>query len=159
MFMQLRQLLDLKLTFCQHPAASKKALLFNLSQAFSQHLNTNNENDIFEAFIARERLGSTSIGHGIAIPHIRCPHTTTPLGALVQLKQGIDFGSHDKKPIDLVFALMVPQQAQDTHLIILAHLAKLFHQPSFLAQLRNAQDNSSLYNTAVQYDFIPAIAV
>lgn len=162
--MKLEELLRPELTFCRHPATSKKALLLSISEAFSNYLsisdrkidecNVNCEqykNEIFEAFLARERLGSTTLGLGIALPHIRCPYITAPVGALIKLPQAIDFDTQDKEKVDLVFALIVPEETENTHLLILAHLAKLFRQPTFRTQLRNTQDNMSLYNTAIHY--------
>lgn len=150
--MRLENLLKPELTFCQHPAISKKALLLSISEAFNSCLTSVGKNEIFEGFVSRERLGVTTLGHGIALPHIRCPNIDKPLGALVTLQQAIDFDSQDNEMIDIVFALMVPQETENTHLLILAHLAKLFRQSDFRTQIRNAKNNIDLHDVAIYYE-------
>ena len=107
---------------------------------------------MFAQLTAREKLGSTGLGQGIAIPHCRVEECPQPLGTLLTLEQPIDFDAPDDQPVDLLFALLVPGEANQQHLDILAGLARLFHQPDFCRQLRAAQDATALFKVATQYD-------
>jgi PTS system nitrogen regulatory IIA component len=98
--------------------------------------------------IAREKLGSTGLGEGIAIPHCRIENCSQPTGILLTLAEPIDFDSPDNQPVDLVFALLVPAEAHQQHLDTLAGLARLFSQPDFCDSLRNAQDRAELFSLA-----------
>ena len=105
--------------------------------------------DVFEALVARERLGSTGIGEGIAIPHCRLASCNTAIGLLVSLAEPIDFDAVDSRPVDLVFVLLVPQDNPEQHLKTLSHLAALFNEPSFRSDLRQATSAEHLFRTAV----------
>lgn len=98
-----------------------------------------------EALAARERLGSTGLGHGVAIPHGRCNTVTQARAAFVRLERPIDFGADDGVPVDLVAALIVPAHFTDQHLKLLAELAELFSDRAMTAALREAPDSTGLY--------------
>jgi PTS system nitrogen regulatory IIA component len=98
--------------------------------------------------IAREKLGSTGLGRGIAIPHCRVSDCTQPLGALLTLEEPIPFDAPDDQPVDLLFVLLVPEEAHQQHLDILANIARLFSQPDFCERLRTAGDSRTLYDIA-----------
>lgn len=102
--------------------------------------------EIFQLLICREKLGSTGIGHGVALPHARTKLTEHAVGAFLKLDKGIDFDSPDRQPTDLIFALIVPEHYTDEHLKILAYLASLFSDESFCTALRNTRDSKELYN-------------
>jgi PTS system nitrogen regulatory IIA component len=93
---------------------------------------------------SRERLGSTAIGHGIAIPHGRTAAFTEARGAFLRLQQAVDFGASDGEPVDLVFAMAVPEHFTQQHLQLLSELAERFADPGFRAALRAAPDAGSL---------------
>ena len=101
--------------------------------------------------LTRERLGSTGIGHGIAIPHARIGGIDKPIGALLRLEQGIDFDAQDDQQVDLLCALLVPEEATDEHLKTLSHLAKLFNQSEVQSQLRQCDDGNSLYQASLKH--------
>ena len=101
--------------------------------------------------IAREKLGSTGLGAGIAIPHCRIGNCTHALGTLVTLDEAIDFDAPDGKPVDILFVLLVPDEAQQQHLDILASIAELFSQHAFCASVRQADKPSLLYETATHW--------
>lgn len=101
--------------------------------------------------IQRERLGSTGIGNGIAIPHCRIPNLTQVVGALVTLDNPIDFEAIDDNPVDVIFVLLVPEESFEEHLETLATLAGLFNQDAFCDALRNADSDEQLYNAAVNF--------
>lgn len=120
-------------------AGSKKKVLECLSGALSASLTTHTTEQIFDQLIARERLGSTGLGVGVALPHCRLAGIEAPMGALATLTDAIDYGSPDNEPVDLVFALIVPDSADEEHLQLLAQLAELFMQKEMCDQIRNAQ--------------------
>jgi PTS system nitrogen regulatory IIA component len=98
-----------------------------------------------EALAARERLGSTGLGHGVAIPHGRGTTATPARAAFLRLERPIDFGADDGQPVDLVAALIVPAHFTDQHLKLLAELAELFSDRSMTAALRDAPDSEALH--------------
>lgn len=93
----------------------------------------------------REQLGSTAIGHGIAIPHGRAPHLDAPRGALLRLEQPIDFDGHGAQ-VDLIFAMAVPAHYTHQHLMLLSELAEQFSDESFREALRRAPDATALHD-------------
>lgn len=97
-----------------------------------------------EALVARERLGSTGLGQGVAIPHGRSAAIGEARAAFVRLAQAIDFGADDLRPVDLVAALIVPAHFTDQHLKLLAELAELFSDAPLTAKLRAAPDAAAL---------------
>ena len=101
---------------------------------------------VFDALRARERLGNTGLGHGIALPHCRLPHLSAPLGALLILKEGIPYDSPDNEPVDILFALLVPEEAREEHLHILSEIAQRFGDPTFLKTLRSAHQVDVIFN-------------
>ena len=99
--------------------------------------------DILDALIARERLGSTGLGHGIALPHSRMRDLAEPLAALVTLRDGVDFQSADGEPVDVVLGLLVPEDCNDEHLKILA-VAQRFSDEELREALRDCEDGEAL---------------
>lgn len=108
--------------------------------------NVLSEMGILDAFISRERLGNTGLGHGFALPHSRIPCIKRPIAAMITLDEGIDYGSDDKQAVDLVLGLLVPEQSHDEHLEILATLAKIFSDAQFRDQMRGYHEPAELYN-------------
>ena len=96
-------------------------------------------------------LGSTSLGHGIAIPHCRLANIEKAAGALITLRQGVDFDNIEKEPIDIIFALMIPENATEEHLQLLASIAEIMHSKDFRDKLRQAADNLKLFEIATHY--------
>lgn len=142
------QLLTPGRTICRAPGSSKKRLFETLARVISKDQPTLSDSEVFSQLIARERLGSTGLGSGIAIPHCRIAHCTEPMGCLATLQEPIDFDAPDDIPVDILFVLLVPETAHQEHLNILAQLAGLFSQPEFSEQLRAAEDAASLYTLA-----------
>ena len=103
-----------------------------------------NTTAIAAALREREQLGSTGIGHGIAIPHARTHAFDRARGAFLRLREPIDFEAGDGQPVDLVFALSVPRHFDREHLRILSDLASRFSDPAFRAALRGARDIAAL---------------
>jgi len=132
------------------PVSSKKKLLEYLGRQISDLLVGSTSDDIFERLLNRERLGSTGIGEGIAIPHCRLKECDKAFGVLLRLQQPIDFDAIDRQPVDLVFALLVPEEATDEHLQVLSMLARNFSEEEFRQALRNAPDAKHLYQRALK---------
>ncbi len=133
------------LTLCQVPASSKKRVLEFIAERIHYQDETLNDNDIFNNLVSRERLGSTGIGQGIAIPHCRLEGLDRVIGVLMTLAEPVDFDAIDNQPVDLVFALVVPKEATSEHLELLSQLAERFNDSAFCERLRTYQDADSLY--------------
>jgi nitrogen PTS system EIIA component len=146
--MRVRELLAPERTHFHVQGVSKKRLLDQAAQLAAATCTDLSEQQVFDALVARERLGSTGIGEGIAIPHCRLPSCQAPVGLLLQLEQPIDFESIDNKPVDLVFVLLVPEQNPEQHLKTLSHLAALFNEAGFRQQLRDARSAEDLFKRA-----------
>jgi len=103
-----------------------------------------NTAEIGASLRAREKLGSTAIGHGIAIPHGRTEAFDEARGAFLRLREPVDFGASDGQPVDLVFAMAVPRHFTQQHLQLLSELAQRFADPAFREALRGARSVDSL---------------
>jgi PTS system nitrogen regulatory IIA component len=103
------------------------------------------ERTIFEILLQREKLGSTGIGHGIAIPHGKLPKLERLFGLFARLDRAIDFESLDGQPVDLVFLLLAPEGAGADHLKALAQVARLLRDPETANKLRESRDAEALY--------------
>ena len=151
--MQIKSLLTLGRTQCDAEASSKRTALEVLANVISRDIPALDADDLLRRFLARERLGSTGIGHGIAIPHCRISNSestgTGAIGALITLTQPISFDGIDGEPVDILFAMLVPDDAHDEHLKNLAALASALHNTAFRQRLRDAKDNNTLYDAAV----------
>ncbi len=135
---------------------SKKRLLELLATLLADGQGSDAERVIFDSLCTREKLGSTALGHGIAIPHGRSSALSTASGCFVQLDQPIDFGAPDGKPVDLLFAMGVPEHFTNQHLLLLSQLAEMFSDPALSARLRAAKDANTLFRQLA--DWHPAHA-
>jgi PTS system nitrogen regulatory IIA component len=118
---------------------SKKRVLENAAHLLSG-ADAQQAEQIFARLLERERLGSTGLAAGVALPHARLPGLTQSRGTFIRLRQPVDFDSEDGQPVDLVFALLVPEEATDEHLQLLAALARLFRDTATCRALRSTQD-------------------
>ncbi|MCG7199065.1 PTS IIA-like nitrogen regulatory protein PtsN [Marinobacter pelagius] len=134
-----------ELTLCRVPASSKKRVLEFIAEKIHQQDETLSDTQIFNNLIARERLGSTGIGQGIAIPHCRLEGLDRVIGVLMTLEESVEFDAIDNQPVDLVFALIVPKEATSEHLELLSQLAEKFNERSFCNGLRECEDAKTLY--------------
>jgi PTS system nitrogen regulatory IIA component len=100
---------------------------------------------VFDSLFAREKLGSTGLGQGIAIPHGRIKGLKEAVGALIRMKQAIPFDAPDGQNVNLIFVLLVPDRATDLHLQILSELAQMFSEKAFRERLLGAQGASELH--------------
>jgi PTS system nitrogen regulatory IIA component len=135
-------------TVCHAPGSSKKKLFETLAEIISNDQLSLPQEEVFDQLIAREKLGSTGLGKGIAIPHCRVDNCSKPIGTLVTLAEPIDFDAPDDAPVDLLFVLLVPAEAHQQHLDILAGIARLFSDGGFCKRLRAAGDSAELFRIA-----------
>lgn len=126
---------------------SKKRLLEHIAQAFDDGFEGINKDTLFEKLCERERLGSTGIGEGIAIPHCRFDTQGKTLCVCITLESPIDFDANDTKPVDVAFAMLVPLHADDQHLENLAHIAQIMRDEKNIALLRAASSDTQLFET------------
>lgn len=123
---------------CAAEATSKKRTLELVSELLTGDEADPKTRTIFESLIGRERLGSTGLGKGVALPHARVADLDRPLAALVTLSTPVDFDAIDREPVDVLFALLVPEQSTDEHLRILAALAEMFSDKDLCDALRRS---------------------
>ncbi len=143
--MHLVDLLSPSRVQCGLSVSSKKRLLDNLASLLSDGQGSELERQIYDSLCTRERLGSTGLGHGVAIPHGRTSVLGTAVGAFVRLSEPVDFGAIDGQHVDLVFALAVPEHFNNQHLLLLSQLAEMFSDPSMARSLREASDAAAIY--------------
>lgn len=106
---------------------------------------------VSDNLFARERLGSTGLGHGVAVPHGRIKGLKAPLAAFVRLKDPIPFESHDGQPVSLLVFLLMPDQVTQQHLEILSEIAEMFSDETFRAQLATDPDPASVHARLVEW--------
>jgi PTS system nitrogen regulatory IIA component len=127
---------------------SKKQLLQALSERAAE-LTDLSAREIFDTILQREKLGSTGVGNGIAIPHGKFDKFEKIFGVFARLSEPIDFDSLDEKPVDIVFLLLAPESAGADHLKALSRIARVLRDPQRLAALRAAQAETGLYELIV----------
>ncbi|MFP8967086.1 PTS IIA-like nitrogen regulatory protein PtsN [Pokkaliibacter sp. CJK22405] len=147
--MQLDQILSQSCTLTGAPWSSKKRVLEQAAGLLAEHLTDIDTDDIFNGLIGRERLGSTGLGGGIAIPHCRLSQCEEVTAALIHLESPVDFDARDGQPVDIIFVLLAPEEAHESHLQALAMVAGMLQNPANVQQLRVASDSAGLYKAAL----------
>lgn len=143
--MNVLNLLSRERVLCGAQAGSKKRALELASKLVAETLsNPLSQGEVFDSLVARERLGSTGLGRGVAIPHGRLAALTEPSLAVVQLAHAVDYDASDREPVDLLFALLVPKDATEEHLQILGQIAEMLHEPALRDALRTAPSSQAL---------------
>jgi PTS system nitrogen regulatory IIA component len=130
------------------PAKSKSRALQAMSAQASQVLGVS-ESVILHALLAREKLGSTGIGEGIAIPHTRIQGVAVPFGMLARMSKPIDFDAIDDVPVDIVFLLLMPAESTKDHLNALAQVARQLRSQEVLKKIRSATGADELYEAII----------
>ncbi|HSD60809.1 MAG TPA: PTS sugar transporter subunit IIA [Burkholderiales bacterium] len=131
-------------------AGSKKRVFEHAGLLFENY-NQIARSQVFESLFARERLGSTGLGQGVAIPHGRVKGMRDALAAFIRVQEPIPFDAPDGKPVKLVFVLLVPERATDLHLQILSELAQMFSDRPFRERLLEAPDAAELHRLITQW--------
>ena len=126
------------------PAASRKRTLQVLGEVFASDHPALSAQGIFDRLVARERLGSTGLGDGCALPHARVPGLGHALAAFLRLSKAVDFDAPDHEPVDLVFALLVPEESTDEHLDTLAAIARVFADERVRTSIRSAEEPAGI---------------
>jgi len=150
--MHIQELISPRRVSLSLPATSKKRLLERLSTLLCEGAPDVDVQAAFQSLIERERLGSTGIGEGVALPHGRLKGLTQAVGAFATLAQEMDYDALDRKPVRMAFALLVPEKATDEHLQILAQLARLFSDKRVRERLLEAKTPDEVYNRLTGLD-------
>ncbi|MBR6412780.1 MAG: PTS sugar transporter subunit IIA [Alphaproteobacteria bacterium] len=148
--MKIVDILRLDSIICDAEAGSKKQLLELLAELAAEKTGLD-ERLVLDALIERERLGTTGIGRGVALPHTRLAALKRIFCAFVRTKP-VDFESVDDKPVDLVFLLLVPEEAGADHLKALARLSRLLRDEKVATALRQVKDPGSVYSLIEEND-------
>jgi PTS system nitrogen regulatory IIA component len=146
----IKSILSPELTLTGVPGSSKKRILEQISHLVATNHPNLEEKDVFNNLLNRERLGSTGIGQGIAIPHCRLEESQQVIGALLTLEEKVPFDAIDNEPVDMLFVLLVPKEATSEHLDLLSQLAEKFNDAELCKKLRSCQDSAELYKTIVE---------
>ncbi len=125
-------------------ASSKKRLLSEIGELASASYDLDS-NLILDSLLAREALGPTGVGHGVALPHARITGLKRVVGAFVLLEKPVDFEAVDRQPVDIAFALFAPENAGVEHLKALALVSRTLREPAICGKLRSNPDPSTLY--------------
>lgn len=143
--MDLSDILSQDCTRCAVTNGSKKKLLELISELVAPRLPGVNREDVFDSLVQRERLGSTGIGLGIAIPHGRLANAGQPVAVLLTTRKPVDFDAIDNQPVDIVFALLVPASEPEQHLKTLSAVAERLNDKACCRALRDADSDAALF--------------
>lgn len=132
--------------------SSKKRALEIISSLFADDTEALKQDEILDALITREKIGSTGLENGIALPHCRVANCQRPMSAIVTLEEGIDFDARDNLPVTLLWALIVPEEATGEHLELLAEIAGILSDANKVKLIQAARDPHSLYQSIFQTD-------
>lgn len=147
--MDINDILTLHSTAAVAHSDTKKSTLELISKLAVSHVKALETRQVLSFLVDREKLGSTAVGHGVALPHARIKGIDKPIGVLVTLANPIDFDAPDNEPVDILFGLLIPDEATDEHLDTLGMLAEQLSQPQYRAKLRDATNTDDLYQTAI----------
>ena len=141
--MTISALLSPQRIFLDTEITSKKKLLQLIANIVADQTQLS-ESSIFSSLLNRERLGSTGLGEGFAVPHARLNDLDQTLGCFFRLKEAVNFEAPDNKPVDLVFTIIIPEQATEEHLMILSSLASIFSRAEVCDAIRNAASRDEI---------------
>lgn len=144
--MQISEILSPELCLLGEQATSRKKALQIVAQALESYQAEFDTFTILKALVAREQLGSTAIGNGVALPHGRSADCPQPIAVLLHLESGVDFAAPDEESVDLIFCLMVPPEYDFQKLGGLNQIVEIFQNKILRAQMRNAHNGEALYD-------------
>ena len=130
--------------------SSKKRVFEHVGLLFENNHNVS-RSQVFDSLFAREKLGSTGLGQGIAIPHGRIKGLKEAVGAMIRMREPIVFDAPDGQPVSLIFVLLVPERATDLHLQILSELAQMFSDNAFRDQLLHAASADAVHSLIAEW--------
>ncbi|GAA6139171.1 PTS IIA-like nitrogen regulatory protein PtsN [Arenicella sp. 4NH20-0111] len=131
----------------QSEVSSSKRLLQAMSHLLMTGLDEEaKEKDVYHLLLEREKIGNTGVGNGVAIPHSRCDFTDEAVVAIMTMENAVDYDSLDKQPVDIAFGLLVPTEATQNHLNLLADIAKLMSNDSHKKTLASAKTSDEVLN-------------
>lgn len=142
--MSLDDLIDADSVLACLKAGSKKQVIQDLAEKAAERTGLP-AREIFDQLLQRERLGSTGIGRGVAIPHARVPGIKQITGVFARLDHPIDFDAVDDEPVDLVFMLLAPEGEGADHLKALARIARVFRDPANTAKIRGSRNPAAIF--------------
>ena len=148
--MKINSILSPERTFCNIETRSKKNAIEKAAVLIAETLPSLDAKAIYSKLIAREKLGSTALGQGIALPHCRIEGCNDIIGALFTISTPIDFGALDDQLVNIMFVLLVPEEEVDEHLKTMAMLAAKFDSEEYRANLIDASNNQDLFDRACQ---------
>jgi len=148
--MQLSEILTTSCISCDIPVTSKKRILEKICQLAVNQVSNIEQDELLQSLLDREKMGSTGIGNGIAIPHGRLPNTNKAVAVLITTQQAIGFDAIDNRDVDIFIALFVPEDSCQEHLDTLQNIAKLFSDKKMIKQVRKCSDNQTLFNLIQQ---------
>lgn len=148
--MTLQDILTPDCTFCAIPGTSKKRIIDKICTIAAEKIPDHTAYELVDSLTKREKLGSTGIGNGIAIPHGRLNNTASVIAIVVTTETPILFDAIDNKPVDIFIALFVPEDACQQHLTTLQSIAKLFSDKETAKRVRRCQNNDELFTLIQQ---------
>lgn len=143
--MKIKDILTLDRVVFNAQVKSKKKAFELIAETIAYTSPQLNAHTIFDNLIERERLGSTAIGHSVALPHCRMDALQEAKGCFILLKNGVDFAATDGIEVRMLFSLLVPQEALEVHLHLLGEIARTFHDEKFRESLLHATSKEDLY--------------
>ncbi len=132
--------------------SSKKRVIENLSHYLAVNTEVISEDEIFQVLLERERLGSTGLGKGVAIPHARIPGLSHTIAAMMTLSSPIKYDAADKQPVDIVFGLLVPEDDDEHHLEHLSRLVTMFRDPQICQSIRKTTNADKMFDLLLAID-------
>ena len=150
--MDITTLLSPDRVICCNDIGSKKRLLEELSELLGSSSQQLPQQEIFDSLVNREKLGSTGLGHGVALPHGRLAALDAPVCAFIRVDPPVDFDAADGQDVDLVFSLLVPEDSTEEHLQVLSTIAEIFSDPAICDALRTCQSDKCLLDLLTQWE-------
>ncbi|GAA0811781.1 PTS IIA-like nitrogen regulatory protein PtsN [Colwellia sp. D2M02] len=148
--MKLSEILTLDCTLCAIKTTSKKRILEEICQLAANKVTELDQDELLDSLLDREKMGSTGIGNGIAIPHGRLPNSSKAVAVLVTTENAIDFDAIDNRSVDVFISLFVPEDSCQEHLNTLQSIAKLFSDKKVIKNVRKCTSNQELFDVIQQ---------
>jgi len=145
----IESILSLSRTHANIQANSKKRAIEEAAKLIAASMEGLDAEEIYNSLIAREKLGTTAIGHGIAIPHCRLSSCQEIVGSLISIQDPVDFEAFDDQGVNLMFVMLVPSEEVEEHLQALAMLAERFETKSYRDLLSAAENHQALFERAI----------